>query len=203
MFTIIALNLLSLLVAKQPKATFPNIQIIVHVTKKISWPLGALFPLWSPSLSPPSSPLGLRGLKWHTVADCRPGLWVLALAGWICVAAGEPAALFLACSINSGSRGTDWSHTLISDSGAEAQLLTATYRTGGEEARTKLKNGWKLLVEKKKKEIKTTLSIWMSAERLTKFVSGSETADQSGLGVDVSEQVVTLAPDLTSTCCFS
>lgn len=57
------------------------------------------------------------------------------------MAAGEPAALFLACSINSGSSGTDWSHTLISDSGAEAQLLTATYRTGGEEARTKLKNG--------------------------------------------------------------
>lgn len=54
------------------------------------------------------------------------------------MAAGEPAALFLACSINSGSSGTDWSHTLISDSGAEAQLLTATYRTGGEEVRTKL-----------------------------------------------------------------
>lgn len=164
MFTIITLNLLTLLVAKQPKATFPNIQIIVHVTKKISRPLGALFPLWSPSLSSPSSPLGVRGLKWHTVADCRPGLWVLALAGWICVAAGEPAALFLACSINSGSSGTDWSHTLISDSGAEAQLLTATYRTGGEEARTKLKNGWKLRVGKKKIDKNYTLNMDVGRE---------------------------------------
>lgn len=49
------------------------------------------------------------------------------------MAAGEPAALSLACSINSGSSGTDWSLTLISDSGAGARLLTATHMTGGEE----------------------------------------------------------------------
>ncbi len=67
------------------------------------------------------------------MADCRPAAWVLALAGWICVAAGEPAALALACSINSGGSGTDWSLTLISDSGADAQLFTAAHTTGGEE----------------------------------------------------------------------
>lgn len=69
------------------------------------------------------------------MADCRPGAWVLALAGWICVAAGEPAALSLACSINSGGGGggPDRSLTLISDSGADAQLLTAAHTTGGEE----------------------------------------------------------------------
>ena len=67
------------------------------------------------------------------MADCRPGAWVLALAGWICVAAGEPAALSVACSINSGASGTDWSLTLISDSGADAQLLTAAHTTGGGE----------------------------------------------------------------------
>lgn len=54
------------------------------------------------------------------------------------MAAGEPAALFLACSINSGSSGTDWSHALISDSGADAQLLRCYLQTGGEEVGTKL-----------------------------------------------------------------
>lgn len=49
------------------------------------------------------------------------------------MAAGEPAALALACSINSGGSGTDWSLTLISDSGADAQLLTAAHTAGGEE----------------------------------------------------------------------
>lgn len=49
------------------------------------------------------------------------------------MAAGEPAALSVACSINSGGSGTDWSLTLISDSGADAQLLTAAHTTGGEE----------------------------------------------------------------------
>lgn len=108
---------------------------------------GCCFALWPPSLhsslarslaaSPrPSlrrSPVGAWGLKWHTVADCRPGARVLALAGWICVAAGEPTALFLACSINSGGTGTDWRLTLISDSGADVQLLNAAHTTGGEE----------------------------------------------------------------------
>lgn len=54
------------------------------------------------------------------------------------MAAGEPAALFLACSINSGSSGTDWSHALISDSGADAQLLHCYLQTGGEEVGTKV-----------------------------------------------------------------
>lgn len=43
------------------------------------------------------------------------------------MAAGEPAALSVACSINSGGSGTDWSLTLISDSGADAQVLTAAH----------------------------------------------------------------------------
>lgn len=55
------------------------------------------------------------------------------------MAAGEPAALFLACSINSGSSGTDWSHALISDSGADAQLLHCYLQTGGEDVGTKLR----------------------------------------------------------------
>lgn len=145
------------------------------------------------SQSPPlPSPLGVRRLKWHTVADCRPGLWVLALAGWICVAAGEPAALFLACSINSGSSGTDWSHALISDSGADAQLLRCYLQTGGEEVGTKLSCPVKWLraaceQKKKKKAAKNySLNMDVSRERLTKCVSCRE-EKQNGLSVYVSK----------------
>lgn len=49
------------------------------------------------------------------------------------MAAGEPAALSLACSINNGGSWTDWSLTLISDSGADAQVPIAAHMTGGEE----------------------------------------------------------------------
>lgn len=52
------------------------------------------------------------------------------------MAAGEPAALSVACSINSGGSGTDWSLTPISDSGADVQLLAAAHTTGGEEMET-------------------------------------------------------------------
>lgn len=126
----------------QPAAArLSDARIIVHMSQKDPSASGCSFPLsvapssLAASLPVPlsSSPMGAWGLKWHTVADCRPGAWVLALAGWICVAAGEPAALSLAWSINSGGSGTDWSLTLISDSGADAQLLIAAHTTGGEE----------------------------------------------------------------------
>lgn len=52
------------------------------------------------------------------------------------MAAGEPAALSVACSINSGGSGTDGSLTLIPDSGADVQLLAAAHTTGGEEMET-------------------------------------------------------------------
>lgn len=68
----------------------------------------------SPSAESPGQHKSWNDTQWLTVAH---GASIQALAGWVCAAAGKPATLFLACSINSGGSGTDWSLTLISDWG--------------------------------------------------------------------------------------